>query len=293
MGQEDDLPEWARSAPKPKPSESTPRQEPKPAEEFKEATIFESPNRSKNLDPFILDASPSETAQFNDLYPARRGGKYHFTKSEQIFGGADRFQDRDIISNHVVQALERPDLPLINIMLSALRSHGCITDVMERHVSIEACKTGQNVENLGGFDERYNQIFLCSNNIGHKNVHGFLLRQLITMFDACVNKYDFRDARHLACTEIRKHNLGHCMLSQNRSRPGGTWSIKNQHRNCVRDMSIISMHHLKFVPMDIAVKAVDEVFTKCYNDLEPIGRRCWDKESFRLADREKKLMGYK
>ena len=53
------------------------------------------------------------------------------------------------------------------------------------------------------------------------------------------------------------------------------------------------MHHLKFVPMDIAVKAVDEVFTKCYNDLEPIGRRCWDKESFRLADREKKLMGYK
>ena len=121
MGQEDDLPEWARSAPKPKPSESTPRQEPKPPEEFKEATIFESPNRSEKLDPFILDASPSETAQFNDLYPARRGGKYHYTKSEQIFGGADRFQDRDMISNHVIQALERPDLPLINIMLSALR----------------------------------------------------------------------------------------------------------------------------------------------------------------------------
>ena len=71
--------------------------------------------------------------------------------------------------------------------------------------------------------------------------------------------------------------------------------VKDEQMNYCDDRTwyILSMHHLKFVPMDIAVKAVDEVFTKCYNDLEPIGRRCWDKESFRLADREKKLMGYK
>ena len=71
--------------------------------------------------------------------------------------------------------------------------------------------------------------------------------------------------------------------------------FKDEQMNYCDDRTwyILSMHHLKFVPMDIAVKAVDEVFTKCYNDLEPIGRRCWDKESFRLADREKKLMGYK
>ena len=104
---------------------------------------------------------------------------------------------------------------------------------------------------------------------------------LIDIFSACLHKYNYRDARHLACTEVRKWNLGYCSVGENYARPGGTHLIKNQQKNCVRDQAIRSLHHVKFVPMDVAKKAVDEVFDKCYSDLEPVGRRCWNKDGFR------------
>merc|ERR1719259_1257430 len=121
-------------------------------------------------------------------------------------------------------------------MLSALRSRGCVTDVFERHFSCDVCKPGRNVENFGGFDDSVNQAFICSNNIsGSGLVYGTLLRQLITMFDVCTKKYDFRNARHLACTEIRKANLANCNMAVGMTRPGADlFAVRDQQRACVR-----------------------------------------------------------
>jgi hypothetical protein len=41
-----------------------------------------------------------------------------------------------------------------------------------------------------------------------------------------------------------------------------------------------------------AEKLTDKVFLKCYNDLEPIGRRCTDKYDMSRAEKEATLAGY-
>jgi len=41
-------------------------------------------------------------------------------------------------------------------------------------------------------------------------VRGVLLHEMIHMFDYCRNKLDVKNIDHLACTEIRAANLGHC-----------------------------------------------------------------------------------
>lgn len=247
-------------------------------------------------DWFRLEKSPSETKEFGDLYPARRGGKYEYTLWDNAMGNAEKEGDKHLVAHRVTQWLENEKLPLIRVMVAALRAHGCEADLLERHLSIDNCSPGNNVEHVGNFDEHYNQMFICANNVARQRtagvVHSFLLRTLIEMFDACLNKYDYRDARHLACTEVRKWNLGFCSVGENYARPGGTRHVRDMHKTCVRDQAIASLHNVKFVPMDVATRAVDEVFHKCYNDLEPLGRRCWNQDGFRLVDREKKLLGY-
>jgi len=244
-------------------------------------------------DVFLLEKSPSETKQFADLYPQRRGNRYKFSWGEKAMGYADQEGDRDLCGTRVINAINNEELPLIRLMVSALKAKGCLTDLFERHLSCDICKPGNNVENNGSYDEAFNQIFICSNNVhGSGRVYGTLLRQLIQMFDACTKKYDFKDARHLACTEIRKANLAHCNLWYGIWRPGGTIFIEDAHRACVKDMAKQTLHHLRFVPQDVANKAVEEVFDKCYHDLEPIGRRCHNRKVFDLCDKEKTIFGY-
>lgn len=50
--------------------------------------------------------------------------------------------------------------------------------------------------------------------------------------------------------------------------------IKQQHAECVKTKAIGSVLAVRpDVSKEEARAAVDKVFTKCYNDLEPIGRR--------------------
>jgi len=241
----------------------------------------------------MLDQSPSETDQFNDLYPARRGSGYKFSMWEKGTGLADERGDKDLCGARVVEAMENEKLPLVRLMVSALKARGCMTDVFERHFSCDICKPGDKVENLAAYDDQFNQAFICANNVGGSGqVYGSLLRQLIVMFDACTQKYDFKNARHLACTEIRKANLADCNLFRNLTRSGSTLEIGDGHRSCVKGTAKLALEHLRFVPKDVAHKAVDDVFEKCYNDLEPIGRRCNSKWQFKLCDNEKAIHGY-
>ena len=72
------------------------------------------------------------------------------------------------------------------------------------HQACEMCQPGKEVEHAGGYDPALNQVrvvmaltasrltiqvFLCANNATNDGlVHGTLVRNLIQMFDACVNK---------------------------------------------------------------------------------------------------------
>ena len=137
------------------------------------------------------------------------------------------------------------------------------------------------------------QLFVCANNATNQGlVHGALVRNLIQMFDVCVNKYDFQNAEHLACTEIRKANLANCgyLVYQQQKWAGLKW--KKAHRECVRNTAVDYMIKTKFVKEDIAKAAVDKVFDKCYKDLEPIGRRPIDGDDISRANSEKYLFGY-
>ena len=137
------------------------------------------------------------------------------------------------------------------------------------------------------------QVFICANNADSTGlVHGALVRNLIQMFDACVNKYDFQNAEHLACTEIRKANLANCGYLVYLQNPWASFKWKKAHEECVRNTAVDYMIKTKFVKPDIAKSAVDKVFDKCYKDLEPVGRRAMDGEDLERADNEKFLFGY-
>lgn len=55
------------------------------------------------------------------------------------------------------------------------------------------------------------QVVICQNSAASRGmVQGTLLHEMIHMFDYCRNKLDLKNIDHLACTEIRAANIGHC-----------------------------------------------------------------------------------
>ena len=90
--------------------------------------------------------------------------------------------------------------------------------------------------------------------------------------------------------QVRKANLANCQFMTNLSRPDASFGVEKQHRNCVRSVAVEALVKTKFVKkevvkdklasgyrftctLQVAGKVVDEVFDRCYADLEPIGRR--------------------
>uniref|UniRef100_A0A1B0ABC0 Mitochondrial inner membrane protease ATP23 n=1 Tax=Glossina pallidipes TaxID=7398 RepID=A0A1B0ABC0_GLOPL len=54
---------------------------------------------------------------------------------------------------------------------------------------------------------------------------------------------------------------------------GGYDPVLNQIVNCVKTKALASVLAVRNVSRQAAIEAVERVFPKCYNDLEPIGRR--------------------
>ncbi|CAG2175496.1 unnamed protein product, partial [Oppiella nova] len=95
------------------------------------------------------------------------------------------------------------------------------------------------------------------------------------MFDYCRAKFDFNNVEHIACSEIRAANLFHCSMMSSlllgTTRP---WNIAKSHANCVKTKAVASIMSVrKDMTATEAWAIVDKVFDKCYNDLEPVGRR--------------------
>ena len=99
-------------------------------------------------------------ASYNDLYPERRGTEVNPNVLQRATGqGHPRSLktacDRDVVFNVT-------NLPMVQHMLSALRTAGCEVD-LARHVSCDMCAAGKNIEHAGGYDAALNQVTRINN----------------------------------------------------------------------------------------------------------------------------------
>ena len=148
-------------------------------------------------------------------------------------------------------------------MLTALDRAGCSV-TPNRHFVCEDCFGGGNV--VGAYDRVQNQIVICSNRCTDRSqVQRILFHELIHMYDFCSAKVDFNDLSHLACTEVRAANLAHC----SDLRDAVSFSSREE---CVKGRAKDSVLAMTSVNSTVAAEAVEKVFKRCYNDLEPVGR---------------------
>ncbi|XP_035436499.1 mitochondrial inner membrane protease ATP23 homolog [Spodoptera frugiperda] len=218
--------------------------------------------------------SQSETAPKKDeawgydLYPERRGT---FTpKLSNILIGKEGKENIDKFKceQHVYECVKNSSI--VKVMMAALKSSGCPIDI-RRHISCEICDYSVS----GGYDPELNQIVVCQNVSTRQGmVQGVLAHEMIHMFDYCRNQLDFKNMEHLACTEIRAANLTHCSFASAWSQGDASWGkIKKAHQDCVKTKALYSVLAVRQIGMKEAVDIIEKVFPKCYEDLEPIGRR--------------------
>ncbi|XP_011882765.1 PREDICTED: mitochondrial inner membrane protease ATP23 homolog [Vollenhovia emeryi] len=205
----------------------------------------------------------------SDMYPERRGEKFKPSWFKRFIGAEGREAiDKNRCEDNVYKCVNRS--PIVKLMLGALKGSGCEIDI-RRHISCEVC----NPIATGGYDSEFNQIVVCQNSATSENmVRGVLLHEMIHMFDYCRNELDVKNIEHLACTEIRAANLAHCsFMSSLFQGDSSFFNIKETHQACVKHKARLSVMAVHKVSAEVANAAIEKVFTKCYNDLEPVGRR--------------------
>ncbi|KAL7023796.1 hypothetical protein ACKWTF_012788 [Chironomus riparius] len=224
----------------------------------------------ENIKNFNRDEQKKEDKKWGyDLYPERRNETYK-TTLKNIFMGKEGTENIDKFKceQNVWKCINKS--PMVKLMMGALKSSGCAIDI-RRHISCEACDYSVS----GGYDPMLNQIVVCQNVAKNEGlVQGVLTHEMIHMFDYCNNDLDFKNIDHLACTEIRAANLTHCsFMSAMIQGDASIFRIKKAHQNCVKTKALCSVLAVRKVTAEEALAAIDRVFPKCYNDLEPIGRR--------------------
>ena len=129
-----------------------------------------------------------------------------------------------------------------------------------RHLTCSPCEKSLS----GGFDDKNNQIVICQNNCKtYKKVEEVLSHELVHMYDYCTAKIDFENVKHLACSEIRAAALTSCSRH--------SFDYKS-YQSCVKIKASDSVALMKNLPKKEALEAVENVFYKCFNDTEPLGR---------------------
>jgi len=238
----------------------------------------------------LVDALKEEDMnKCRKLYPERGGDPYKPSWFKIMWMGEGREGiDKIKCERNVWEVVKKSHL--VRILLDALKASGCEVD-LRRHISCEVCHASV----TGGYDPFLNQVVVCQNTARYKGfIQGVLTHELIHMFDFCRNKMDLKDPRHLACTEIRAANLAHCsFLSAWAYGSVSPLNIKAQHQECVKQRATDSVVAVRDIPKEEARAIVDEVFDKCYGDLEPIGRRILGgEEDIEKAYEERVIFGY-
>ncbi|XP_076046692.1 mitochondrial inner membrane protease ATP23 homolog [Oratosquilla oratoria] len=227
------------------------------------AEVNSHPNNIENVPP------DKEDRWGYDLYPERRGEKYKPSLAKiALLGEGREGRDKFKCEQNVWNCVRRS--PMVKLMMSALKASGCEVDI-RRHISCEVCDTTVS----GGYDPELNQVVVCQNVATSEGMtQGVLAHEFIHMFDFCRNKLDFKNLDHLACTEIRAANLTHCsFLSAVGQGDASFFNIAKTHQECVKTKAVYSVIAVRGVDEAKAREVVDRVFPKCYDDLEPIGRR--------------------
>lgn len=224
-----------------------------------------------------------------DLYPERKGGKYK-PSWRNIFFNSEGTEDIDKIKceRNVYKCVKNS--PVVKLMMGALKSSGCAIDI-RRHIACEYCDGKVS----GGYDPLMNQIVVCQNKARSEGiVQGILTHEMVHMFDYCNNKLDFKNIDHLACTEIRAANLTHCSFLSAITQGDATFlHVKKRHEHCVKTKALYSVLAVRDVTKEQAIDAIERVFPRCYNDLEPVGRRIRRKSGdMQKAYYEGTLYGY-
>lgn len=236
----------------------------------KEQTASEKLNQTHSEKLHPKKTYPDENGDLygHDLYPERRGNKQKSFKNIILMKDGTEHIARLHCEQRVFNCIKKH--PLVKIMMSALKSAGCPVD-LRRHLSCEECDSSV----TGGYDPELNQIVICQNTARIEGIVGSVLtHEMIHMFDYCKNKLDFKNIDHLACTEIRAANLTYCsFMSAMIDGDAALWNMKKKHQECVKRRAALSVLAARGVTTEEARAAVDRVFDKCYNDLEPIGRR--------------------
>ncbi|CAK9811182.1 Mitochondrial inner membrane protease ATP23 homolog [Anthophora plagiata] len=240
----------------------------------------------ENNEQSIPKKCDNTDTDYSDLYPGRRQAPvrnwfdkiFFMEKYDEIQRTKCEFNVYNCIQNS----------PLVKLMMAALKSSGCEID-LSRHISCEVCDKSV----TGGYDPQLNQIIICQN-AAQSRVQSSLVHEMVHMFDYCRNHLDLTNLDHLACTEIRAANMCHCSFlgacSQGIASP---IHIKEVHKECVANKAIKSILAVQNVSEEEAKESVSRVFNRCYNDLEPIGRRIRrNSEDMKKAYLEAPLYGY-
>ncbi|KAI1278826.1 Mitochondrial inner membrane protease ATP23 -like protein [Halotydeus destructor] len=223
------------------------------------------------------------------LFPERRGEKYEASFFRTAFLGHRGFKGERLKCEKMITEIVDTS-PLVKLMLSALKSSGCPID-LRRNFSCEYCGP----EVTGGFDPVYNQVVVCYNRCSKSLAQGVIAHELLHMWDTCRTDLDFTNVEHVACTEIRAANLMHCSFISGLG--SGAISILDpikSHQKCVKQKAVASVLAVRpNLEKREAWEVVNRVFDKCYNDLEPVGRRIRrTSNDMERAYRERHRYGY-
>lgn len=178
--------------------------------------------------------------------------------------------------------------PGVKLLLKAMKDIGCETNLL-RHFSCEQCDGYVK----GGFDPATNQVIVCYNTVNKLNddVEKSMVSSLLEAYDYCRANYNANDLSHLACSKVRAANLTSCSYFE--TFKSSMFKIDNSRKECVRAKAALSLQTVRNISEEEALKAVDSVFDRCYNDLEPFGRRVYNREDCERAYKDRYRFGYK
>lgn len=158
----------------------------------------------------------------------------------------------------------------VQFVLAAMRKRGC--DVSP---SFFRCVHSPNLKSAGAFavsEDRTTSILMYYNCLrGERHARETMVHELIHAYDYCRADVRWTDLRHHACTEVRAAALsGDCSFRNEAFR--GHLAMFDHHRECVRRRAELSVRMNPHCPGELeAMRAVDAVFDKCYDDKEPFG----------------------
>eukprot|EP00123_Amoebidium_parasiticum_P009836 comp19739_c1_seq1/m.23543 comp19739_c1_seq1/g.23543 ORF comp19739_c1_seq1/g.23543 comp19739_c1_seq1/m.23543 type:complete len:194 (-) comp19739_c1_seq1:121-702(-) len=187
---------------------------------------------------------------------------------EQKVGQVDDFKESQRLRCEQQKVKSCVYSPLVKFMLQQMEKAGC--EVEARHMVCIPCDAGDGTEGIaGGFNPDVG-VRLCQDRIRDQaHMDRTLAHELIHMFDHCRAKVDWSDPHHHACSEIRAAALsGECEMKIEYMQTGKV-QFRNGMRECVRRRALKSVQANPHFSKEVAEKALEEVFDRCYADSAP------------------------